>query len=114
MQHHAEPWTSDDIAKLNQMYWQTERKWSVEAGGFVDLPMYTRSQIAEHFGRSLSAINTQLSRHSMPRENGALPSKAAKMRTCMPCRKPFLSANSGNRICARCAVKIEAGILECA
>jgi hypothetical protein len=113
MQHRAEPWTDEDITLLSQMYWMMESKWSVDAGGFVDLPKFTRSQLAEYFGRSLSAIDTQISRYSIAREKSSLPT-GAKMRKCMPCQRMFFSTDRGNRFCRRCKEKERAGILECA
>lgn len=113
--HFGMPWSDADRRALNDMYWQTEPKWDPVEGAITDQPKYSRAQLAAHFNRTTHAIDTALCRFSTKRGSAGQPLPAtAKVRTCMPCRKPFMSMSAGNRICRRCALKIEAGQMECA
>jgi hypothetical protein len=59
------------------------------------LPNFT---VALRMGRSESSIITAVSRYGVR-------DPKAKLRTCMPCRRPFFSLHNGNRICGQCKTR---------
>lgn len=78
---HGASWSDADVDRLAKLYF-SQPKPSVDA-------------MAETLGRTRGAVWTVISRLGM-----AAP--GAKMRTCMPCDKPFYSSWIGERICSYC------------
>lgn len=88
------PWTDADIATLTTAW----------------LAGTDPNQIAELLGRTPSAVKTMavrlgLAGAGLPTASGYLArprSDNAGMRTCMRCRKEFLSSGPSNRMCRGC------------
>jgi hypothetical protein len=58
----------------------------------------SNATVATRLGRCKSSILAAISRY-------CVRDPKAKLRTCMPCKRPFFSAHNGNRICGRCKAR---------
>lgn len=80
------PWSDADITKLAELYFS--------------VPKIAPADMAAQLGRSVKALQTEISRLGMARPG-------AKVRKCAPCKRPFYSWGSGNWICSRCKLSAE-------